>query len=74
MMEITIIKQVFLTEEIPDDLDYIDLKVKVCEIIREHDDVDEWEETDYRGKEVYEVYDTYSGCTLLNLEFKEGEL
>lgn len=66
-MEITIIKRVYLTEEIPDDLSIEQIEETVNDMI-DSLDIDDWNETDYRGKESYEVYDTYSGCTILNLE------
>lgn len=66
-MEITIIKQVYLTEEIPDDLSQEQVEEFVNDMI-DSLDIEDWNETDYRGKQVYEVYDTYSGCTILNLE------
>lgn len=67
-MEITIIKKVFLTEEVDDDLSLEQLQEKVNEIIAEHDDIEDWDEQDWRCKEVYEVYDTYSGETVLEFD------
>lgn len=67
-MEITIIKKVFLTEEVDDDLSLEQLQEKVNEIIAEHDDIEDWDEQDWRNKEVYEVYDTYSGETVLEFD------
>ena len=66
-MEITIIKNVYLTEEIPDDLSLEQVEEFVNDMI-DSLELDDWSETDYRGKQSYEVYDTYSGCTILNLE------
>lgn len=66
-MEITIIKNVYLTEEIPDDLSLEQVEEFVNDMI-DSLELDDWNETDYRGKQCYEVYDTYSGCTILNLE------
>lgn len=66
-MEITIIKNVYLTEEIPDDLSLEQVEEFVNDMI-DSLELDDWDETDYRGKQSYEVYDTYSGCTILNLE------
>lgn len=67
-MEITIIKKVYITQEIPDNLSEEELKSQVESIIDEINDDDAWEDTDWRGKETYEAYDTYSGCTVLELE------
>ena len=67
-MEITIIKKVFLTEEVDDGLSLEELQEKVNEIIAEHDDIEDWDEQDWRCKEVYEVYDTYSGETVLEFD------
>lgn len=66
-MEITIIKNVYLTEEIPDDLSLEQVEEFVNDMI-DSLELDDWNETDYRGKQSYKVYDTYSGCTILNLE------
>ena len=44
------------------------MRQKVDEIIAEHDDIEDWDEQDWRDKEVYEVYDTYSGVTLLEFD------
>ena len=66
-MEITIIKNVYLTEEIPDGLSLEQVEECVNDMI-DSLELDDWNETDYRGKQSYEVYDTYSGCTILNLE------
>ena len=66
-MEITIIKNVYLTEEIPDGLSLEQVEEFVNDMI-DSLELDDWCETDYRGKQSYEVYDTYSGCTILNLE------
>lgn len=67
-MEITIIKKVYITEEIPDNLSEEELKAHIESVIDEINDDDAWEDTDWRGKESYEAYDTYSGCTVLELE------
>ena len=67
-MEITIIKKVYITQEIPDNLSEEELKSRIESIIDEINDDDAWEDTDWRGKETYEAYDTYSGCTILELE------
>lgn len=67
-MEITIIKKVFITEEVPDNLSEAELRERVDEIIDEHNDDDDWDDTDWRGKEVYEVYDTDTGITRLELD------
>lgn len=67
-MEITIIKKVYVTEDIPDDLSPEELKAQIESIIDDTNDDDAWDDTDWRGKETYEAYDTYSGCTVLELE------
>lgn len=66
-MEITIIKSVFITQEIEDPTSPEDLEQKVRDIISENDDITDWNEYDWRGKEVYKIYDTYSGSDLLDL-------
>lgn len=67
-MEITIIKKVYTTVDIPDGLSEEELKAQVESIIDDANDYDTWEGSDWRGKETYEAYDTYSGCTILELE------
>lgn len=66
-MEITIIKSVFITQKIEDPTSPEDLEQKVREIIKENSNLDNWNEQDWRNKEVYRVYDTYSGQDLLDL-------
>lgn len=63
-MEVTIIKKLFFTVEVADGLTKEELESVVDDIIN-HTGVDEWDETDWTGHEDYEVYDTYSGLTLI---------
>lgn len=67
-MEITIIKKVFITEEIEDPNSIEDFETTVKELIEKHNNKEDWEENDWRGKEVYRVYDTCTGSTLLDLD------
>lgn len=68
-MEITIIKSVFVNnEDIPDDLTQEELEQKINEIIDEHNEADDWDDTDWRCKEVYQVYETYSGGDLMTIQ------
>lgn len=67
-MEITIIKKVYTTVGVPDNLSEEELKAQIESIIDDTNDNDAWDDTDWRGKESYEAYDTYSGCTVLELE------
>lgn len=67
-MEITIIKKLYLENvEVPDDLTEEELKAEVNRII---DDtcLDEYDESDWRGMEVYDVYDDWSGQDLFTIE------
>ena len=67
-MQITIIKKLYLENvEVPDDLTVEELKAEVNRIIDETN-LDEWDETNYYGNEIYEVYDDYSGCDLFIIE------
>jgi len=63
-MEVCITKKLFLTVDIPDNLSYEDTVKAIKEEIKEHDDIDEWDEIDWRGKEVYEAYETYGGTDI----------
>ena len=46
-------------------LSYEDTVKAIKEEIKEHDDIDEWDEKDWRGKEVYEAYETYGGTDIV---------
>lgn len=63
-MEVTIIKKLFFTVEVADGLTKDELESVVVDIINDMG-ADEWDETDWTGHEDYEVYDTYSGLTLI---------
>lgn len=65
-MEITICKNVYLIEEVDDHLSEEELKEKVNEIIDETP-LEDWDETNWNGQEVYEVSDNYSGLDLLTI-------
>lgn len=69
-MEITICKKMWLEIEVdvPDDVTEEVLREKVEEIIEDYGYPEEWSSYDYRGKEVYEVYDNYTGCDLFTIE------
>jgi Txe/YoeB family toxin of Txe-Axe toxin-antitoxin module len=64
-MEITITKKLFTTVNIPcsDDVTNTELSKKIKELV-EKMDLDDWDIYDWRGKEVYEAYDTYSGSEI----------
>ena len=64
-MEITITKKVFTTVDfdVPDDVTDAELSKKIKELV-EKMDLDDWDIYDWRGKEVYEAYDTYSGSEI----------
>lgn len=64
-MEITIAKKVFTTVDfdVPDDVTDVELSKKIKELV-EKMDLDDWDIYDWRGKEVYEAYDTYSGSEI----------
>lgn len=67
-MQITIIKKLYLEHvEVSDDLTEEELRAEVNRII---DDtyLDEYDESDWRGMEVYDVYDDYSGEDLFTIE------
>ena len=67
-MEITIIKKLYLEHlEVSDDLTEEELRAEVNRIIDETN-LYEWDETNYCGSEVYDVYDDYSGCDLFTIE------
>ena len=69
-MEITICKKMWLEIEVdvPDDVTEEVLREKVEEIIEDYVYPEEWSSDDYRGKEIYEVYDNYTGCDLFTIE------
>jgi len=67
-MEITIIKEVFITEEIEDPDSVESLETVVKKLIKKHNKAEDWEVEDWRDKEVYKVYDTHTGSTLLDLD------
>jgi Txe/YoeB family toxin of Txe-Axe toxin-antitoxin module len=64
-MEIAITKKVFTTVDfdVPDDVTDAELSKKIKELV-EKMDLDDWDIYDWRGKEVYEAYDTYSGSEI----------
>jgi Txe/YoeB family toxin of Txe-Axe toxin-antitoxin module len=64
-MEIAITKKVFTTVDfdVPDDVTDAVLSKKIKELV-EKMDLDDWDIYDWRGKEVYEAYDTYSGSEI----------
>lgn len=67
-MEITIIKKLYLENvEVPDGLTEEELKAEVNRII-DGTYIDGYDETDWRGMEVYDVYDDYSGEDLFTIE------
>lgn len=58
-------KKVFTTVDfdVPDDVTDAELSEKIKEFV-EKMDLDDWDIYDWRGKEVYEAYDTYSGSEI----------
>lgn len=64
-MEITITKKLFTTVDfdVPDDVTNAELSKKIKALV-ESMDLDEWDTYDWRGKEVYEAYDNYSGSEI----------
>lgn len=67
-MDVTIIKKIYLTIEVPDDITHSELKERVNEAIDDNSDLNDWDETDYYGNNSVEVYDNYSGCTLIGAD------
>lgn len=70
-MEVTITKKLFLTVDIdiPDDeITKERLSEEIKKVIEKHDDIEDWDTTDWTGKERYEAYETYGG-TELELNF-----
>ena len=67
-MQITIIKKLYLENvEVSDDLTEEELRAEVNRII-DDTSLDEYDESDWRGVEVYDVYDDWSGVDLLTIE------
>lgn len=67
-MQITIIKKLYLENvEVSDDLTEEELRAEVNRII-DDTSLDEYDESDWRGMEVYDVYDDWSGVDLLTIE------
>lgn len=67
-MDVTIIKKIYLTIEVPDDITKSELEERVIEAIDDNSDFNDWDETDYYGNNSVEVYDNYSGCTLISAD------
>ena len=66
-MEVTIIKKLFLTV----DLDIPENEItkervsdEIKKVIDEHDDIEDWDTTDWTGNERYEAYETYGGTNI----------
>lgn len=64
-MEITIAKKLFTTVNIPcsDDVTDAELSKEIKNIVNNME-LEDWDDYDWRGKEVYEAYDTYSGSEI----------
>ena len=69
-MEICIEKKLFLNVDIDvnENTTREELIEKIKEEIHEHPDIEEWDELDWRGKEVYHVYETYSGTDIADID------
>ena len=69
-MEICIEKKLFLKVDIDvnENTTREELIEKIKEEIYEHSDIEEWDELDWRGKEVYHVYETYSGTDIADID------
>lgn len=69
-MEICIEKKLFLNVDIDvnENTTLEELIEKVKEEIHEHSDIEEWDEFDWRGKEVYHVYDTDCGTEITDID------
>lgn len=67
-MDVTIIKKIYLTIEVPDDITKSELEERVIEAIDDNSDFNDWDETDYYGNNSVEVYDNYSGCVLIGAD------
>lgn len=66
-MEVTIIKKLFLTVDIdiPDDeITQERLSEEIKKVIEKHDDIEDWDTTDWTGNERYEAYETYGGTNI----------
>lgn len=64
-MEINIVKKLFTTVEIPcsDDVTDAELSKEISKIVKNME-LEDWDTYDWRGKEVYEAYDAYSGIEI----------
>jgi hypothetical protein len=64
-MEVCITKKLFMTVDIdvPDDATDEVVSSEIKKIV-ESSNIDDWDEYDWRGREVYEAYDTYSGSEI----------
>ena len=69
-MEICIEKKLFLNIDIDVDENTTreEFIEKIKEEIHEHSDIEEWDELDWRGKEVYHVYETYGGTDITDID------
>lgn len=66
-MEVTITKKLFLTVDIdiPDDeITQERLSEEIKKVIEKHDDIEDWDTTDWTGNERYEAYETYGGTNI----------
>lgn len=66
-VEVCIIKKLFSTVTVEvegENPSLDDLKEAVKEEIERINDEDDWDETDYYGKERYEAYETYGGTDI----------
>lgn len=66
-MEVTITKKLFLTVDIdiPDDeITQERLSEEIKKVIEKHDDIEDWDTTDWTGNERYEAYETYGGTDI----------
>ena len=66
-MEVTIIKKMFLTVDLDipeDEITQERVVEEIKNVIAEHDDLDDWDEYDWTGKERYEAYETYGGIDI----------
>lgn len=66
-MEVTITKKLFLTVDIdiPDDeITQERLSEEIKKVIEKHDDIEDWDTTDWTGSERYEAYETYGGTNI----------
>lgn len=66
-MEVTITKKLFLTVDIdiPDDeITQERLSEEIKKVIEKHNDIEDWDTTDWTGNERYEAYETYGGTNI----------